>query len=322
MGLRCLPVPEPVRFELDRLVSYDESSLITELQRVADLVHEPTLTRAAFDRHARVDSSTILRRLGDWRRALERAGLAHRYSGRTVSQNMRDQRTRALTDDELLGELRRVAADLGTTTLTREQFRGKSGGVSDAGVTRRFGSWSEAIRRAGLEVTPLGRRWTDDDYFENLLAVWTHHGRAPTYAEMNHPPSRITNGAYAKRWGTWTRAKAAFVDRVNADLVETGPLQQSRADVRQVPTQAKSRRTIRPEDRSSIPLGLRYKVLSRDRFRCVICGRSPATDLAVTLHVDHVMPVAAGGKTTEKNLRATCADCNLGKGSQLPSDTH
>lgn len=303
------------------MVSYDESSLIAELQRVAELVSEPTLTRAAFDRHARVDSSTILRRLGDWRHALELAGLGHRYSGRSVSQNMRDQRTRTLADDELLSELRRVAADLDTATLTREQFRQHAAGVSDAGVTRRFGSWSEAIRRAGLELAPLGRRWTDDDYFENLLAVWTNYGRAPTYAEMNRPPSRITNGAYAKRWGTWTRAKAAFVERVNADLAESGPPPTPPADVPQTSTRAKPQESIRPEDRRSIPLGLRYKVLSRDRFRCALCGRSPATDLAVTLHVDHVVPVVAGGKTTENNLRAACADCNLGKGSQMPSDS-
>jgi 5-methylcytosine-specific restriction endonuclease McrA len=62
---------------------------------------------------------------------------------------------------------------------------------------------------------------------------------------------------------------------------------------------------------------MRYKILSRDRFRCSICGRSPANDLSVNLHVDHVLPVAAGGKTREENLRALCADCNIGKGSKI-----
>jgi hypothetical protein len=63
-------------------------------------------------------------------------------------------------------------------------------------------------------------RWTDDDYFENLLVVWTHHGRAPTYAEMNLAPSRISNGGYAAKFGSWGRAKRAFVDRVNSDMEE------------------------------------------------------------------------------------------------------
>jgi 5-methylcytosine-specific restriction endonuclease McrA len=32
------------------------------------------------------------------------------------------------------------------------------------------------------------------------------------------------------------------------------------------------------------------------------------------LHVDHVVPVAAGGTASEDNLRAACEECNLGKG--------
>jgi hypothetical protein len=308
--------PKPIRFELDRLVSYDEASLIEELKRVAALVPEPKLTRAAFDRHARVTSSTILRRLGGWSAALERSGLGHRYSGRTVSQNMRDQLTRSMTDDQLLAELRRVADELGTDTLTRELFRRHANGVNDAGVARRFGSWSVALRKAGLTLAAHGRRWTEDDYFENLLSVWTHYGRAPTYAEMNLPPSRITNGAYANRFGTWGLAKLAFVKRVNSDLgsevLNPRPSDSAEAGHAARPTSAP-----KAEDRGSIPLGLRYKVLSRDRFRCSICGRSPANELAVRLHVDHFVPLAAGGKTREDNLRSLCADCNLGKGSKL-----
>lgn len=306
-----MPGSDSIRFELDRLVSYDEASLIEELQRVAELVPQSALTRAAFDRHARVDSSTVLRRLGLWREALERAGLGHRYSGRTVSQNMREQRTRSMTDRELLAELRKVADELGSETLTREQFCKRSDGVSDAGVTRRFGSWSHALDLAGLELSALGRRWTDDDYFENLLTVWTHHGRAPTYAEMNAPPSKITNGAYASKFGTWGRAKRAFVERVNADQPEvSGPPEAATAPPR-------SRSSLKPEDRRAINLGIRYKVLSRDRFRCTTCGRSPATHPTVHLHVDHILPVAAGGKTTDDNLRSLCVDCNLGKGSKI-----
>lgn len=56
---------------------------------------------------------------------------------------------------------------------------------------------------------------------------------------------------------------------------------------------------------------LRYEILRRDNFKCVICGRS--ADDGITLHVDHIMPVSKGGKTVESNLRTLCADCNLGK---------
>ena len=37
----------------------------------------------------------------------------------------------------------------------------------------------------------------------------------------------------------------------------------------------------------------------------------------VVLHVDHVVPVAAGGTTSEDNLLAACEECNLGKGTRV-----
>ena len=58
---------------------------------------------------------------------------------------------------------------------------------------------------------------------------------------------------------------------------------------------------------------LRYQILVRDHFRCRICGRSPATDPAVKLHIDHVKPWASGGETTLDNLQTLCETCNAGK---------
>jgi 5-methylcytosine-specific restriction endonuclease McrA len=63
----------------------------------------------------------------------------------------------------------------------------------------------------------------------------------------------------------------------------------------------------------------RFAVLSRDGFRCAYCGRSPPE---VELHVDHIVPVSAGGSDEESNLRAACADCNLGKGAIRGVEEH
>lgn len=56
---------------------------------------------------------------------------------------------------------------------------------------------------------------------------------------------------------------------------------------------------------------LRYDILKRDQFKCQICGYSQED--GVKLHVDHIVPVAKGGKTNRNNLRTLCEDCNLGK---------
>ena len=63
--------------------------------------------------------------------------------------------------------------------------------------------------------------------------------------------------------------------------------------------------------RSQMTQTLRYDVMKRDHFRCVLCGRS--ADDGVKLHVDHIVPVAKGGKTVMSNLRTLCEDCNRGK---------
>lgn len=66
-----------------------------------------------------------------------------------------------------------------------------------------------------------------------------------------------------------------------------------------------------------ISLSLRYEVLKRDGFRCINCGRSPATEVGVELHVDHIHPWSKGGKTVIENLQTLCSDCNLGKSDKI-----
>lgn len=67
----------------------------------------------------------------------------------------------------------------------------------------------------------------------------------------------------------------------------------------------------------NINLRLRYQVLKRDNFKCVICGRSPAKDPNIELHIDHIIPWSKGGETIIDNLRTLCSDCNLGKSNIL-----
>ena len=65
------------------------------------------------------------------------------------------------------------------------------------------------------------------------------------------------------------------------------------------------------------PKKMRFEVFKRDSFRCQYCGRS-APD--VILEVDHIKPVAAGGKNTMMNLVTSCRDCNRGKGKRELGD--
>jgi len=69
--------------------------------------------------------------------------------------------------------------------------------------------------------------------------------------------------------------------------------------------------------RLSISKKLRFDVFKRDSFTCQYCGRSAPE---ITLEIDHLQPVSAGGKNEMMNLVTSCYDCNRGKGARLLSD--
>lgn len=291
----------PFKFELTRLLDYSDQALLDELRRVASLT-EGAITAAVLLAHGRASPSVYRRRFGGLENALRAAGLADRYSGRTVSRKMRAQRSRTLGDDALLQELRRVAVIV--PALTQPGFNSHSH-LSASVYPRRFGSWNKALRLAGLSPVPRGRRHTETDYLENLMAVWVHHGRQPNYREMDHPPSRITAGAYERRWGSWRGALAAFMDYVKSPRPQVTPESpRPHADT-----------SVERDPVRKVPLSMRFQILSRDRFCCVLCGESPAKGSRYALHLDHIVPWKKGGRTVPENLRTLCERCNIGRGA-------
>jgi hypothetical protein len=209
---------------------------------------------------------------------------------------------------------------------------------------RTFGSVSAALKQAGVEQVNHGRRYTEDEIFENLLNVWTHYGRPPTALEMDHTPSTVGKNAYLHRYGGWRKALTAFVERANSEADGNPPFDsEQQASTSTEPTEPTTEPTtnaadrlqagsqtnvhsrvprptptnVQPEDRRDPSIGLRFKVLQRDRFKCVLCGDHPARNSECVLHVDHVVPWSKGGKTQEDNLRTLCATCNLGRGNRF-----
>jgi len=66
---------------------------------------------------------------------------------------------------------------------------------------------------------------------------------------------------------------------------------------------------------SSIPTSLRRLVIQRSGDRCEYCGISQIGQVA-TFHIDHVIPVIAGGETNSDNLALACVSCSLRKGAR------
>lgn len=58
-------------------------------------------------------------------------------------------------------------------------------------------------------------------------------------------------------------------------------------------------------------------LISTQKGRCALC-RGKLSKLG--RHIDHIMPLALGGKNTRRNIQLLCVTCNLRKGAQHPND--
>ena len=203
---------------------------------------------------------------------------------------------------ELLADLRHVGQVLGVAGVSQPQYA-QHGKYDVTTVCRRFGSWNEALLKAGLSLCNEVDI-SDDRLFENLLVLWQHYGRQPRRNELAHQPSSISQSPYNRRFGGWTAALKAFVEYANS------------ADIESPVSPAKTALSVRRTAGRQPSLRLRWRVLQRDRFTCCGCGRSPATTLGVELHVDHIVPWSKGGETALENLRTLCSRCNLGKSNE------
>ena len=65
-------------------------------------------------------------------------------------------------------------------------------------------------------------------------------------------------------------------------------------------------------ERGRVSNKMRFSIYERDGYRCRYCGRTEASDY---LEIDHIKPIAKGGKSTYENLQTLCKRCN-----QMKSD--
>ncbi len=63
-----------------------------------------------------------------------------------------------------------------------------------------------------------------------------------------------------------------------------------------------------------IPPDVRKYIFERDLYHCQSCGKTHAE---ANLNVDHIIPLARGGKNDISNLQTLCCGCNQCKRDHL-----
>ena len=198
-------------------------------------------------------------------------------------------------DGELIQDLVRVSKEIGKDKVTIDEYN-ERGRFHNTTLTRRFGSWFNALEKAGLKKT-RNLNISDEDLFNNLVEVWTSLGRQPKYNDLKKDVSKYSVGTYEYRFGGWRKALEVFVEWANEGI---------RPEYVKTEKQGAKTRTPR-----NINWRLRALVLLRDGARCQLCGAIPQD--GVRLHVDHIEPWSEGGETVIENLQILCEACNIGK---------
>jgi hypothetical protein len=268
--------------------------LLADLKRVASFLYKSSVTQADYKKHGRFHPDTVRKKFGSWFGALTEAGL---------------ERTRNLgiTDDEFLGDLKRVSVQLGKDAITRAEYN-HYGVYSASSCSRRFGTWFKALEKAALKKS-RSYGVTNEQYFQNLEQMWIQLGRQPFYGEVQKPFSQFSSAACERRFGTWRKALERFIDHINGGSTslkvdEVDAMRAAEVPSKTQPTlhKHKTKRTI--NDR------LRVQVLIRDGNKCRICGRTVTGD---DIHIDHIIAWTNDGETVLENLQVLCSRCNVGK---------
>lgn len=286
-----------MKFELkpyNRNIS--DENLLIDLKKVASELKLDSLSKEEYEKNGKYNSSTLHRRFGSWTNALKLAKLQIRKNHK-------------VSTDDFLDDLKRVANEISKKSVTLDEYneRGKFHGTT---FVRRFGSWFDALEKAGLQKTRTPMNLPEEELFKNLEEIWIKLGRQPRYVEVQKPLSKYHAGTYENRFGSWRKALEAFIKYVN----EGKNIQPEKEETIKLPLKSDAKvQNNRHKTNRNINWRLRFIVMRRDNFKCKKCGRSPAIDPTIVLHVDHTKAWANGGETILENLQTLCSKCNIGK---------
>lgn len=227
-------------------------------------------------------------------------------------------------ETKILDELEKAAKQFNYIEFGRRDFD-KIANISSSTVRKHFnGSWvkglealREHLKQKGLNLSPRSyapnRILSDKELFDEMERIWSKIGQRPSRAEWEASEAKISYGTYKKRFDGWTNACLKFIEYKMGGSILVD------IEAPEIDTPQSSKNSNKTSSGRSVSLKIRLKVLDRDAYKCTLCGRSPATDIGVRLHIDHKIPFSKGGGSTLDNLQTLCQDCNLGKSDEVYS---
>lgn len=234
------------------------------------------------------------------------------------------KRVDKITSDQILSELEKAAKIFDYTEFGWRDFNNVAN-ISASTVKKHYGSWKkglEALRKRlqdkDLDLRPRpfapNRLYSDKELFIEMERIWKLCKQRPSRTEWESSNPKISYQCYKQRFGGWVNACNRFIEYKMGKGVLSEDVIVSEPNIKTEDT-LDNKKKYKNLNTRNIPLSVRLKVLNRDNFSCVYCGKSPATDLGTELQIDHIKPFSKGGKSVLENLQTLCRECNLGKGN-------
>ena len=213
---------------------------------------------------------------------------------------------RSRTNEEPLADFKKVA-EANSGNITQKIYNHFRSSIdptiaSSTLIFRQIG-WNNALVEIGIELRKFQKNSeiTEEELLKEILKIWTELRRQPMTGDIKKGLEKYPRNRYSDRFVSWENTLQSFVEWVNNSEVS-------------IPCPVTSKKGNRRNSTTrGINLRLRFKVMKRDNFKCCLCGKAPANDSEVELHVDHIIPWVKGGETEIKNLQTLCSKCNLGK---------
>ncbi len=292
---------------------FTEEELFLEMSRVwGKFGRRPSYDE--FRDNSNISMRVYERKFGTWKKSVEVFCLKFGYDIKGLVGQA--------TPELLLSQLKTIAEKNKLKVLKFSAYKKYGGKYSIGTFQNHFGSWENAVKKIGMKDGHV--KYSREELFSELQRIWEKLGRQPTWREMNQY-SQISRSVFAKKFGSWTKAIYSFVDDRKGDYEEHTEnkefktnIEEDKQEVTPLITQKGTTEAKKTGETQIIEMKtpripsprLRFRVLQRDKFMCVICGRKPPE---IELQIDHKIPYSNGGETTFDNLQTLCKECNLGK---------
>jgi len=198
--------------EVRKYRKWSKEVIVEEIRTLASQGFDLSFRSMALSQHnAMVYAAIRPKYFGNWRTALEAAGLA--------SEEI--YRYRSWDEEGILDEIRRLkmeGADLSSKSMDESSNR------LIATARRRFGNWGRALENAGINYADIRRRkrWTRESLVEGILDLQKQGVKLITPEVKRANPSLFAAACKKHFFGTWKKAlKAALREnRIRQDLPE------------------------------------------------------------------------------------------------------